>query len=863
MSMHPLTVALACLSLSALVMADQPDASERTAPPRIKSNATESERQLLFAVHHVQPEAVVALAEARLTSQALQRARGYAARWHGREVAAAPSADVELSVLDKKLESLRDRFLDLFHGHFGNQASYHLCQRRKLKYPTTIEITNRAEQLARDPDARAVERESFLRDCYAVRNEAGALLTRLREQLLSLQRAASTSQVVPAVEATPAFVDKPMATLRPDGTVTGLLVSVAGLTRHPGVRTLRTDFAAGCYARDLRNYWAAEEQGRRAQLIVPCAVGGQMMATAKWINAHSHLPIFRWPKPKLPVTTDSDRSLDFYHPAVRDMLEGMLRQIGAQFRGNPLVLYHTTAWEPRLSDFGPYPWGKWPTGGRHPAGVAAFRAYLEKRFDSIEKLDAAWGSTHGSFDAIEPPPDVTNGPEPQRTELRQALYAGRPNALYYEFNRFLKESYADFLAWSYRVLKEADPTHAISASPSHGALDGYLCMGRDSWRWAEDICDVFGSELTDAMEEIYTYSIHRTLGRTTGQFENVWNAPENESYPPEHVLAAAGRRNIWRLVAWGRRIITLYGAEDTYGGTSNNNMFVLESDYHIVRNSAGVVPVVKRKLRSMEDIWFGAPIVEPRILLLRPTSSQLCAYPWERTEAASRIFHDLLYPEQHHYAFLPEEYLVEGRDDLKNYDVLLLPFATNLPDALTDPILKWIDAGGTLVMLGPAGLFTSYGRADGRLMRELFGSITFERSGDLSWTLVDRSAAVQALYGQGHALLVGDAADLAPGAPASKTLLEMVDRSVPRQAWTTGSSVEMIVRQDQRARHVTLINPSAKQTAQVTVHLRAKANQAIDRGIERGFALPVRDEGETSAFDVTLMPGEGTVISLK
>ena len=121
--------------------------------------------------------------------------------------------------------------------------------------------------------------------------------------------------------------------------------------------------------------------------------------------------------------------------------------------------------------------------------------------------------------------------------------------------------------------------------------------------------------------------------------------------------------------------------------------------------------MVKRKLRSMEDIWLEAPIVDPKILLLRPTSSQLCAYPWDRFEAASGVFHRLIYPNQYHYAFLPEEYLIAGRDDLKNYDVLLLPFATNLPNELTDTILKWVKDGGTLAMLGPAGLYTSYGKA--------------------------------------------------------------------------------------------------------------------------------------------------------
>jgi len=848
-----------------------------SAVAEVVPNATQAEKDLLLAVREVQPEAVVALSEALATAQAIRRARDYLAAWQGDSASASLPKSAELEALDRQIHELQDRFLTLFHAHYGNKASYHLTRRRKLKYPTTIEIGDEAARLAGDAAARSAARAAFMRDCQAARQQACVLLETLRETLLQVQRGASGLSPMPAWAPTPAFADKLSATLRPDGTTTGILFCVDGLTRHPGLRTLGTDFAGCSYARDLRNYRLNRSYGRKSTLIVPCAVGTQMRSSARWVNEHRHLPVFRGPAPKEPVATDAMRALDFYHPAVREWLEVFLSEVGAQFKGDPYVLMYKQFWEPWLSDRTPgksYEWGHWPTGGRFPAGVKAFQGYLADKFRAIDRLNAAWGSNYTSFDAVQPPPDVMDAPEPQRSQLTDTLYKGGATPLYYEFNRFLKQSYADYAAWCYRTLKAADPTHAICMSPSHGALDGYLCMGRDSFRWATDACDLFGSELTNPMEEVFTYSIHRATGRTTGIFECVWNAPYNESFPPEREVAAAGSVNLWRMVAWGRRVLDLFGAEDTYGGTANNNMMVLESGYNLVRPAAGIVPVVKRKLRSMEDVWLQAPVVEPQIAVLKPSASQLCEWPWGTVVSTCGKLHDLLYTHHYHYAFVPEEYVLSGREDLNRYRALLLPFATQFPPGLTDKILPWVRSGGTLIIAGVAGAYTAYGERDGRLMAELFGQIEQERVGDLAWKIhvgklragvldvgAEPGRALLADYGKGRALLAAEATDLAPEGVLARRCLELVDAVAPRRVWATGAPVEIVLRQSEGHLHITLINPDVRREARLTVYLARPCGLAVDRGIERGFAVPLRDHGSGQAFDITLAPGEGTLIT--
>jgi len=561
------------------------------------------------------------------------------------------------------------------------------------------------------------------------------------------------------------------------------------------------------------------------------------------------------------------------------MFAGYLKDVGDRFRENPDVLMYTTAWEPQLNDTAQGAWGKWPTGGRTPAAVQAFGEYLQKKFGTIERLNEAWRSEYENFRSIEPPPDVWHGPEPQRSELVKALSTGACPPLYYEFNRFLKDSYADYLAWCYRLLKAADPNHPISVSPSYGSLDGYLCGGRDSFRWATDCCDIYGNESQSPLDEVFNWSIQRALNRPTGIFECIWNGPENWSNPPEEAVRAAARRNLWRMVAWGRTVLSLFGPNDTYGGSSYNNMLVFESGYSLLRRSAGIIGPLKRKLRAMEDVWLSAPVVEPRIAMLKPSASQICAWPsGPHEDAVTRVtcnLHDLLYQRNYHYAFVPEEYLLSGQDRLERYRVLILPYATHFPPGLTEKIAPWVKSGGTLISAGIAGGFTPYGVKDGALMKEFFGDLGYQIWDDLYWKIdigklppgvedVGPAAAEIFLtrYVQGQVLMTAGANDLRLGGSAANLFYQLIDQAAPREAWADGAELEMVLRRDDKALHITLINPNVKETAQTTIRIARRYTQAVDRGIEGGFPVPLRADNTGQAFDISLAPGEGTVIDL-
>ena len=833
----------------------------------------EQERRLL-EVAGVQAEAVTDFNEALMIHHAAARARYYM-------MGKPPDHQdtPKLRALEKGLRDLERRFLTLYHSYLGPTRD---------REGQKVVLSEEARTLTEDPDARAVAHQQFVSDCTALRDRARLLVEAARGELESLRRNETKRSGHGPLKPTPRFRDKPPARLRAGGTATGIIFGMPyEHDRKPGSVPLGIDYLSGVYDKYHTDYevspvTAGAELGLKTQIIVPCAAHENLYCPIDWFLERREEPILRRNAPD----PSSYRGqwmwpLDFHHPDVREMLAEFLAGVGERYRDDDRIFTYTTAWEPQLNEGSIGEWGRWPSGGRTPAANGAFRAYLREKLGTIEALNAAWESEYLSFGAIEPPADVHHGPPEERATLLSQLNRGACPPLYYEHNRFLLDSYAEYLAWCYQTLKAADPDTPISVSPSYGLIDGYLAVGRDSFQWAEKACDIYGSEMTSSMEEVFQYSIQRALDRPTGIFEFIWNGPENWSNPSEDVARAAARRNLWRMVAWGRTVIALFGYGDTYGGKAYNNMAVFESDSHLLRRSAGIIGPLKRKLRSMEDVWLKVPVIEPKIALLKPSTSQICAWPWEIVTSVSQGLHDVLHGNQYHYAFVPEEHVLLGRDHLERYRVLVLPHASHFPPGLTERILPWVKSGGVLIVSGIAGGFTPYGRRDGALMEAVFGELEYQSwlvdgvGGELRWMLTvdelrpqaeyvgDRPGEILlARYGRGKVLLAARLADLAPGGAAVPIMHQLIDGAAPRRVWVEGAQLEMVARGTDRRWHVVLINPSSSRPAEARICLARPCRRAVDRGIEGGFPIPVQTAERGEYFDTVLAPGEGTMVQI-
>jgi hypothetical protein len=117
-------------------------------------------------------------------------------------------------------------------------------------------------------------------------------------------------------------------------------------------------------------------------------------------------------------------------------------------------------------------------------------------------------------------------------------------------------------------------------------------------------------------------------------------------------------------------------------------------------------------------------------------------------------------------------------------------------------------------------------------------------------------------YGRGWALLAPALEDLWPGGAAVPEMLALLGKAAPRDIWLEGDALELVVRSGRGHSFLTLINPSSNHAATTRVRLAKPPREALDRGIEGGFAVPVRSDATGAYFDLVLAPGEGTLIQL-
>ena len=836
----------------------------RNVPEAAPEEAAPLPTQVLYDTGVTQSRAVILYNETLMTLDACRRVLAYVSAWLEEPLDESPALD-DLTTIAAKfardLGELEARY------HPIHQAYGLLIRDRETK---DILFSDEAQRLKDDPAVLARARDEFVLSCENLLRRAEQE-NRLAKSYLNTIR---MQKGLPERATAPRYEDKPDPRIEPDGTMDGLVISVSGALTNRGARLLPSHSHTSYESYD-RGYPVPPTHfhdtiGLKTLMVLPCSIHRWTQCDPAWHEAHAGEPIEResagtyqgqwlWP-------------LDFRYPPVREFLNGYLRGAAEKYRGDQRVLAYMTAWEPQGDEGGPGPWGHWSTGGRTPAAKDAFRAAMKEEFGDIASLNAAWESEYSGFEAIEPPPDLFQGPMPDRAELEARLFSGECPPLYYEFNKFLIDSYADYLAGCYEVLKEADPTHAVVISPSYGEVDGYLGVGRDSIQWADTACDIYASELNTSLDEVFSWSVTRATGKVNAIVECIWNFPENWNRASEDVMRAAGRRNLWRMTAWGRRMMMLYGAEDTYGGSARNNLMAYETDFVLMRPCGGFVEPLTRKLRSMEDAWFGAPVVQPEIAVLNPSTARICSSTWEGVTKAIGKVHDLLYKRNYHYGFVAESFVLSGRASLTDYKVLILPGATHFPNGLTEKLLPWIEQGGTLIAFGVPGGFTPYGKKDGALMKALFGDIVSDPwfdAGEFRWLLKFNDvrpgvtvggdpygSVVSASYGEGRAIMF-NGTDFAPFARRTTVHLDAV---APRLAWAQG--VEVNLRSDDEKLYVTLINPNPGRSVETTVHVRGSYAAIMDRGIEGGFPVPVEEKDDGIAFDVVLAAGEGTMVEL-
>ena len=557
-------------------------------------------------------------------------------------------------------------------------------------------------------------------------------------------------------------------------------------------------------------------------------------------------------------------TVNIWHPAVRESGARLLETMGRHYADNPHVISYELTNELALSiekRVQGYQYERLGVGGYSAPARAAFRDWLKRRHGDIAALNRAWRTDYADFDAIDPPADLA---PPAPTTSAEPIPCGP----IHDFQVFRAESHADYFREMVAALRRGDPRRAIMPQfhsaflhRKDAAMDLLLMGSVPQW-------DFLGTHDWPgdgpAFLCLYAYSMGRYAPAPHWEDEFIWSQWERKG-TPEPAMRAAVERNLWRQIAWGKRGISLFNLESEWlhdhPANWNNSMLNVEAELRVPRYCVGVIPTVERKGNLIKDVLFNTRIAGQGLALLRPTASILVGAPdGAAIRGAQRIAAELL---RDHWMplIVPEECILDGREELGAYGVLIAVQPTHVPDQLQEALLRWVEQGGTLISIGPFGLFNEHGRPTARLLREAYGEQAWRFDAEGKAWLPERELAPAATHGQGRVVLVTGAPDPEAALAAIRAELRRVWPVPPVQ--TELDRVELILREDgDKAKCLFAVNLNAREPQEGTVTLRGRFADVRELTVEGGPVVPTTATDEATTLPLRLGPGEGLFFAL-
>ena len=509
----------------------------------------------------------------------------------------------------------------------------------------------------------------------------------------------------------------------------------------------------------------------------------------------------------------------------------------------------------------------------------AFRRRLQKGYGTVARLNAAWGATYASFDAVAPPP-------PREKQ------GWRITALAFEWEQFMRQAYEDHARRVYDAFKAVCPNKPVWFEAAESL-------------YSADINHTHVRPIPDV--NIANYNHPRVYGKTTADAETGGgHYPEGERENPAEIDRAATERNLLGALYWGQRGLTFWfrfftsNANGYYAAFHDNPSGALVmgtrdcSSLAVVRDKADRF---NHLLRDTTVVPSGVGYVHAGIV------SRLGGLGVDGRRIVVTHFYRHGYP-----TFMASaDHILDGREDLTQYRALFVASSPVVREGLNQKLAAWVKAGGLMIAVGPWGLMTPSGKPAGQLVGEAFGQVkaTFvlDRAAlakatprpvpkryrhllcDARWTsianrewyvpltIANRKPTVRVLMADrhDHPLILeaplGKGTVIMSAVPLYSTwkyLLKRIAQRVPSLARRAdGGPLHSLVREDARGvRYLCVINPDSAKPIDSRVVLDGRYARVTDLGIDGGFPVPVSLEGQTTTIPIRLAPGEGTVLGL-
>ncbi|MDD5707768.1 MAG: beta-galactosidase [Kiritimatiellae bacterium] len=586
---------------------------------------------------------------------------------------------------------------------------------------------------------------------------------------------------------------------------------------------------------------------RLGEIFLPLYWGTGTEATPPkwWMDANAADPdvMMRNAQGSL-VSAPPSVTLNFWNPKARQYLRESYEKLARMLKDNslgPYPLLYRVGWE--LGFF---------ATGQGESAKAAFRKSQELQYGTIARLNKTWNTNYTSF-----------------ADINQPGNDAPPSGLRYEFKRFLQQGQKERMLLVRDALRQNTP-----GVPTMIDFSTTLKQENEDFDLPSlfESCDIVGFHFYDN-DDHQVYAAHRQLdslrkamGNTLGNGE--YGATMNCPSFDEDIVKNIGLQESYHQMMWGQALPSFAARLDLANVWLGGPVGDVRFGGLLLRYMASSPAIVMDRARRIGRIALKAKSVAPDVAILEATSAwHNEPVPTVRAGMSAAALE--LEKTRFNYGFLYEQLLLDGRQSLKGIQTVIVPAGFCMAESLSDRLVRWTKAGGTLICYGAPGVYNSYGQGDGRLLKKAFPDVIWRKDAG-EWRPIGaavpkslqpdgETGLYQGELGHGKVFVYGS--ENVTEAMSARTA-ELVRANTVRHSGSADSRLDLAVRSDGKHTYVYILNSSLKETIESDVFVQGKYAEAQDLGLQRPVYVPLTRQDGRTTFRVHLAPAEGTLVQL-
>jgi len=543
-------------------------------------------------------------------------------------------------------------------------------------------------------------------------------------------------------------------------------------------------------------------------------------------------------------------AVNIWNPKVRDMKSNTCEQVALWYKTK--ALYYVLGHE----------MGGFPRSGYNDSARQEFRSFLEKEYQSIDSLNTKWITNYTSFAEINPPIHPL---------IHPPVSVGDSVGLRCEFQRFRDEGLKQWMLLQRAALQKATPEVPTM-------IDFHCLLGGANFDmpYLFESCDIISFHIYDNDDRNFKYcnrwldSLRKVYGNTLGNIEFAPNMCCPDFYD-EDIYKNNMLQQTFHMMMWGQGIPNYWAF---IGASWSDGYSVCDQRYAmmIMRYMGSYAALAVDRIRRFGRIALQADTVPPDAGILEATSSwyvELNRSGIGKVRLGMQAAALELENAGVNYGFLYEKLLMEGRQNLKTIQAIIVPNGFCMDKKLQDILIPWVKGGGMLICYGAPGVVNSYGQPDGRLLGMAFPGTTWEGKPN-EWVPADTNSALQSVacgaakiyegkIGKGK-LVLFSSRDV--DKDMRRKTLEIVRNNVRQGFWCRDNKFDLVLREKDKVKFMYILNSSLKETADDEILVKGRFEKITDKGLQCPMVIPAQYADGFTTFKMHLAPAEGTLLVL-